>query len=699
MASSDEPTKSSAGPAKDATRGTPARKSERPSIRPGGPQSLIGVTLSGRYKIERLLGEGGMGAVYQAEHTHMRKRLAIKVLHPEMSRLSEVVARFEREAMAAAHIEHPNVATATDFGKLDDGSFFLALEFVEGHSLREAIGHGRMELGRVLHIVAQIASALGRAHQLGIVHRDLKPENVMLVEREGDTDFVKVLDFGIAKVPVGELGTNAEASKGQPVLTQLGMVYGTPEYMAPEQALGQDVDARADLYALGVIMFEMLSGERPFDAESKVQLLGMHVTAPVPSVADRVPEARIPREVEAIVLKLLEKEASNRYADARMLVDAITAIEAQLVAHGLIEARPALVGVMSGPMSAPMSPQGAPLPRGSAAKISMADASSSYPSLSGVNGPTLLRSDSAVRVSLARVPPALSRVWSGARTEHKVMVIGGAAAVLLVLFVIVVVVGMSGGGTAPSASGSASANASASAAPSASISPDHTLEPQFSVDTVILLARTNVEKGNYASAIESLAPLAAQYPRRSDIHQLLEKAYAGAKNNAAAMREAGLWIDTDPQATDDLKLLEDIRNTALAGKDGADIALSLLEEKLGAAGPDILYDVAYLSSGQLYPAAAARARAALAKPTVRAIASRALAVLLDFKDAKTCDAKHALLERARDEADWRMVPVLKQYSFGRGCGFLSRSDCWPCMRRDGALKDAMAAIDARSPKK
>jgi serine/threonine-protein kinase len=160
--------------------------------------AMVGKTLSGRYRLDRVLGEGGMGAVYEAEHTHMRKRLAVKVLHPEMSRLPEVVARFEREAMAAAHIDHPNVAAATDFGMLEDGSFFLALEFVEGESLRDILAKGRLELGRALHIVSQMGQALNRAHALGIVHRDLKPENVMLVEREGDPDFVKVLDFGIA---------------------------------------------------------------------------------------------------------------------------------------------------------------------------------------------------------------------------------------------------------------------------------------------------------------------------------------------------------------------------------------------------------------------------------------------------------------------------------------------------------------------
>jgi serine/threonine-protein kinase len=295
----------------------------------GGAAAMIGTVISDRYMLQDVIGEGGMAAVYSAEHLHMKKRVAIKVLHPEMTRLPEVVARFEREAMAASHIEHPNVAAATDFGKLPDGSFFLVLEYIEGKSLRDVISEGRVEPRRAMHILKQVASALSRAHQLGIVHRDLKPENVMLVERDGDRDFVKVLDFGIAKVPVGEL---APASKGGPVLTQLGMVYGTPEYMAPEQALGEEVDARADLYSLGVMAYEMLTGRRPYEHESKVTLLGMHVTAPVPPLTAKAPDLVAPLGLEPVVQKLLAKEASARYADAK---EVIAAIEPFLVADGL----------------------------------------------------------------------------------------------------------------------------------------------------------------------------------------------------------------------------------------------------------------------------------------------------------------------------------------------------------------------------
>src|SRR5689334_19798476 len=175
------------------------RLTEATDSQPG--EALVGTVLAGRYRIERLLGSGGMGAVYRAEHVLMRKACAVKVLHREMTQVKEVVARFEREAVAAARIEHPNVAAATDFGQLDNGSFYLVLEFIEGKSLNQQIHEsGPLPEERALLITRQIAAALEAAHNAGIVHRDLKPDNVMLVVKDGSPDFVKVLDFGIAKI-------------------------------------------------------------------------------------------------------------------------------------------------------------------------------------------------------------------------------------------------------------------------------------------------------------------------------------------------------------------------------------------------------------------------------------------------------------------------------------------------------------------
>jgi len=264
-----------------------------------------------------------MGKVYAAEHVHMRKKLAVKVLHRELTSVPEVVARFEREAMAAANIDHPNVAAATDFGKLADGAIFLVLEFVQGKNLRDEIAAGPFTAARALHIARQIAFALGAAHTQGIVHRDLKPENVMLIEKGGDSDFVKVLDFGIAKVPIGEV--SAAASKGQ-IITKAGMVFGTPEYMAPEQALGQPVDGRADLYSLGVILFEMIAGNRPFSGDDKVSILGLQLSEPPPKIKARAPGADAPPAVEQIVEKLLAKDVAQRFQRADDVAAAIESV-------------------------------------------------------------------------------------------------------------------------------------------------------------------------------------------------------------------------------------------------------------------------------------------------------------------------------------------------------------------------------------
>jgi eukaryotic-like serine/threonine-protein kinase len=321
-----------------------------------GASVLVGRILEDRYRIDVVLGEGGMGAVYQAEHLLMHKRVAIKILHPELTRVPEVVARFEREAMAAAHIDHPNVAAATDFGKLSDGSFFLVLEFVEGRSLRELIAEGPLAPSRAASVGKQVLAGLSRAHGLGIVHRDLKPENVMLIQRDGVDDFVKILDFGIAKVPMGDLVAQGGGPSREP-LTQQGMVYGTPEYMAPEQALGEEVDARADLYALGVLMFEMMMGRRPFDAPSKVQILGMVVSKPVPTFQSVLPEHDAPPALEAFVRQLLAKTPDARFPDAKAALEALEAIDLSAVAAPLF---PALGGPNQGPGAAVQPPRPRP---------------------------------------------------------------------------------------------------------------------------------------------------------------------------------------------------------------------------------------------------------------------------------------------------------------------------------------------------
>jgi len=277
--------------------------------------------IADRYRVVQRLGEGGMGVVYSVEHTHMRKLFALKVLHSELLRQPEVVSRFEREAVLAGSINHLNVAAATDFGKLPDGSFFLILELVVGKSLRALIAEGPVEVTRALPIMRGITAGVAAAHGKGIVHRDLKPDNVMLVERDGVSDFVKVLDFGIAKDDsMPEVKTEAKA---QP-LTQIGAIMGTPDYMSPEQALGQPVDHRSDLYSLGVIFYELITGSALFRGEP-LQVLRQHLTVPAPPIPAEL-VARVAVPVAAIVAKLLAKEPEARFQTAAELLAALDGV-------------------------------------------------------------------------------------------------------------------------------------------------------------------------------------------------------------------------------------------------------------------------------------------------------------------------------------------------------------------------------------
>ena len=288
----------------------------------------IGSTIGGRYRVVSLIGEGGMGAVYQVEHTLIRKRMALKVLNPDLMQNPEMVTRFEREALAAAHLDHPNVVAATDLGRTEDDALFLVLEYVDGSNLRDILSFGPMPAQRVLHIARQVVSALVRAHALSIVHRDLKPENIMLAQREGDVDFVKVLDFGLAKVRVEALlATEGDVTRSE-ALTRHGTIFGTPTYMAPEQAVGAEVDGRTDLYSLGVIMYELLVGEPPFPGDDPSELLKQHVIGKVPPIAERAPSLKLPAVLEQLIMRLLEKRPDKRPQEARAVLDTIDQIAA-----------------------------------------------------------------------------------------------------------------------------------------------------------------------------------------------------------------------------------------------------------------------------------------------------------------------------------------------------------------------------------
>ncbi|HKE19224.1 MAG TPA: serine/threonine-protein kinase, partial [Kofleriaceae bacterium] len=269
-----------------------------------GRIDFIGQVLDGRYRVEELIGEGGMGRVYLAEHVDIGRRVAIKILHPVYGRMPDLVERFRREARAASKIGHPHIVDVTDSGTTDDGSVYFVMEYLEGVELATVIDRdGALDVARALRITSQICRALSAAHAVGIIHRDLKPENIFLTVREGAADFVKVLDFGIAK------SSEAEEARSKR-LTHPGMAMGTPEYMSPEQAAGRPADERCDVYAVGAILYEMLTGVPPYEGDNFMEILTKKATVdPTPPSSVR-PE--LPPLVESLVLSAMARDPSMR---------------------------------------------------------------------------------------------------------------------------------------------------------------------------------------------------------------------------------------------------------------------------------------------------------------------------------------------------------------------------------------------------
>ena len=268
------------------------------------PDPYVGTVLCERYRIQHKIGAGGMGAVYLAEHIVIERKVAIKILSQDFATKADLVQRFIQEARAAARIGHENIVEVYDFGETASGSVFFAMEYLEGHDLATLIQQkGALQASQAKPIVSQICKALASAHSKGIVHRDLKPENIYLINKDGRSDFVKILDFGIAKI------NNVDDNGGR--LTRAGMIFGTPEYMSPEQARGEVPDHRVDIYALGCIIYEMLTGKVPFQAESFMGTLTKHMFE-VPDPPSRRARFPVPPELEAICLKAMEKDRNQR---------------------------------------------------------------------------------------------------------------------------------------------------------------------------------------------------------------------------------------------------------------------------------------------------------------------------------------------------------------------------------------------------
>jgi serine/threonine-protein kinase len=278
-----------------------------------GPDPMVGQLIGGRYRVTGVLGEGGMGIVYVGEQQmgSTVRKVAIKTLHQHLSKDPSVLARFHRECGTVAQLEHPNTIKFYDFGATADGTLYIAMEFVAGKPLSDVIAQGPIASERVVKIMRQVCGALDEAHMQGIIHRDLKPDNLILTQRAGETDFVKVLDFGIAA------RTESSDAQKEQKLTQQGMVLGTPPYMSPEQFTGKALDARSDIYSLAVMSYEMLTGRLPFDADTPWQWATQHMSAqPIPFEVS-APSKDIPNGMREAILRAMSKDKEQRQSTAR----------------------------------------------------------------------------------------------------------------------------------------------------------------------------------------------------------------------------------------------------------------------------------------------------------------------------------------------------------------------------------------------
>jgi serine/threonine-protein kinase len=280
--------------------------------------ALLGRTLNGRYQVQRKIGEGGFGAVFEGIQVATGRLVALKILLPHSMTDTTIVARFRREAEACSKLRNPHTVVIYDFDQTEDGVLYLAMELVQGINLQEFQRSQRtLSPTRGLRVISQVAEALGEAHALGIVHRDMKPENIMVEERDGE-DYVKVLDFGIAKIISGD------SMREAPVLTAIGQTVGTLEFMSPEQLRGKPLDGRSDIYALGMVAYELLTGELPFkDAKSPMEVIRFHLHAPPPAPSAIRFDAGINLVVDDLIQKMVAKRPDDRHANAEELCEHI----------------------------------------------------------------------------------------------------------------------------------------------------------------------------------------------------------------------------------------------------------------------------------------------------------------------------------------------------------------------------------------
>jgi serine/threonine protein kinase len=611
----------------------------------GGSDRRSGELIAGRYRLIERIGEGAMGTVYLARHEGLQRQVAVKFLQEELTGNREIAARFAREAVAAARLQHPNVIAVYDSGADEEGRCYLVMEYVGAESLRTVMERvGAIPNERALSLARQIAAALDHAHSLGIVHRDIKPENVLVLDTDG-VETVKVIDFGIAKVflPEGPTG---------PGLTRTGLVLGTPEYMAPEQAAGAEVDRRADIYALGVITYEMLLGRRPFDSDDVMSLLMAHLNAapPVPSAVR--PDLGFGPAVDEVLARALAKSPAARFQRAADLVEQLdAALHAPPVVKTPTVPSPPEEPVAAAPEEPVAAAPAAPKPAEGAS-------------------------------------PPKGRSWAALSRRGRLLLGAGALALALA------VVAVASRGRPDEADERPEVTAPPGP-PAGSAAPEHAAAEADDLDERIEALREGPElaTGNARqrqAAERSLEALRAQSPGDAAIPFVLGTIYARDRSTQAmalaAYRDA---LRLAPVLSAHAPLVDDVVRIFASTPALSTPAGELLRGPLAADALDRLIE-AHLRGGagrsRLAALLGADPFASRLDPTQRG--------LIALSEARSCEAKRPVVEALGRDGDARALAPLRRIPIGSGCGFLGLGTCNPCL--GSAVPSAIRAIEARS---
>jgi eukaryotic-like serine/threonine-protein kinase len=616
-----------------------------------GLDALCGCVISDRYRVDELIGAGGMGAVYRGEQIHLRKRVAIKILRPGAARMPDLVVRFEREAIAGAHVQHPNVVAAIDFGQLEDKSHYLILEYVEGTSLRDIMSEGPLPAERVLTIARQIALALAAVHEKSIVHRDVKPQNILLDTREQ----VKLLDFGLSKVRVELLSDASRNAKPSAALTGVGTVMGTFSYMAPEAAKGMEaVDARSDLYALGVVMYEMLAGRRPFEEKDPALLFKQQRTQDPPPIHDVAPGVNVPPRVEAVVMRLIQRDPQSRHATAN---DLVAAIDEVLAPPGREPEKAAVKSVETTldrafDKAVEMALDAAPEKTAEATPVKPAEATPVKPAEATPEKPA----EAATPEKPAAVPAkAPAKAWP-AWLKHPAFL--GAAGLLGVGVILLLVLVLRGGST-----DTEKAPPVASAAPTAKAAPMKPAALPTEIDGIDVEGWRErmtkaIAKKDWVQGSRAFLAIGKMDPERATGMELRAD---------VLVVVAGIGFETSfPESKE---------------------VFDALTNDLGPGGLDVLFHLMRTRGGSK---ASRRASDILSKPEVMERASPELRIAFELR-AATCPDKRALFTRAADEGDQRALDELL---------IMQQARCTPkrdtcCYKEDEEIKAAISKLRGR----